>query len=123
MAPPHSHDPRDRYGDSRATQGRREHPADTTPGGLNALALTITVHPDDNLARCHDQAYELNSCGDLGASLFERLAPTSQATWSGCGSSKSPISGSTFTAETPPDATQAGIDTLTRMVESITFPE
>ena len=27
-------------------------PADTTLGGLNALALTITVHPDDNLARC-----------------------------------------------------------------------
>jgi hypothetical protein len=26
-----------------------------------------------------------------------------------------------FTAETPPDATQADIDTLTRMVESISF--
>ena len=28
-----------------------------------------------------------------------------------------------FTAETPPDATQADVDTLTRMVESITFRE
>jgi hypothetical protein len=28
-----------------------------------------------------------------------------------------------FSAETPPDATPADVDTLTRMVESITFRE
>ena len=34
-------------------------PAETTLGGVDALALTITVRPDDNLTRCHDDAYML----------------------------------------------------------------
>jgi hypothetical protein len=98
-------------------------PADTTLGGLDALALTISVHPDDNLARCHDDAYELYSGGDMGASLFETVGADQPGDvlrlWI------VQIAGERFifTAETPPDATQGDVDTLTRMVESITFRE
>ena len=48
-------------------------PAETTLGGLDALALTINVHPDDNPTRCHDDAYKLYSGGDIGASLYETV--------------------------------------------------
>ena len=53
-----AHDQRDRCGDRRATHGRREHPGTTTLGGVDTLALTITVPPDDDPARCGASLYE-----------------------------------------------------------------
>ena len=98
-------------------------PTETTLGGVDALALTITVRPGDNLARCHDEAYDLYSGGDLGASLYETVWADQPGDvvrlWIVQVADKRFI----FTAETPPDATQADVDTLTRMVESITFRE
>ncbi len=96
-------------------------PAETTLGGLDALALTINVHPDDNLARCHDDAYELYSGGDLGASLFETVGADQPGDVVRLWIVQVADERFIFTAETPPDATKADVDTLTRMVESITF--
>ena len=98
-------------------------PAATTLGGLDALALTITVRPDDNLARCHADAYKLYSGGDLGASLFERVWADQPGDVVRLWIVQVADERFIFTAETPPDATQADVDTLTRMVESITFRE
>lgn len=98
-------------------------PAETTLGGLDALALTITVDPDDNLARCHDDAYELYSGGDLGASLYETVWADQPGDVVRLWIVQVADERFIFTAETPPDATQADVDTLTRMVESITFRE
>jgi hypothetical protein len=98
-------------------------PAETTLGGVDALALTITVRPNDNLARCHDDAYVLYSGGDLGASLFETVRADQPGDvirlWI------VHVAGGRFifTAETPPEATQSDVDALTRMVESIRFRE
>jgi len=98
-------------------------PTAITLGGLDALALTITVGPDDNFARCHDDAYKLYSGGDLGASLYETVWADQPGDvvrlWIVQVAGERFI----FTAETPPDATAADVDALTRMVESITFRE
>ena len=98
-------------------------PAETTLGGLEALALTITVRPDDNLARCHDEAYKLYSGGDLGASLYETVWADQPGDVVRLWIVQVADERFIFTAETPPDASQADVDTLTRMVESITFRE
>jgi hypothetical protein len=96
-------------------------PTTTTLGGVDALGLTITVRPDDNPDRCHDDAYKLYTGGDLGASLFETVWADQPGDmvrlWIVQVADKRFI----FTAETPPDATQADHETLTRMVDSITF--
>ena len=65
----------------------------------------------------------MNSCGDLGASLFETVGADQPGDVVRVWIVQVADKRFTFTAETPPDATQAGIDTLTRMVESITVPE
>ena len=96
-------------------------PAETTLGGLDALALTINVNPDDNLARCHDGAYELYSAGDLGASLYETVGADQPGDLVRLWIVQVADERFIFTAETPPDATQPDVDTLTRMVESIAF--
>ena len=88
-------------------------PADTTLGGLDALALTITVRLDDNLARCKDDAYELYSGGDLGASLFETVGADQPGDVVRLWIVQVADERFIFTAETPPDATQADADTLT----------
>jgi hypothetical protein len=96
-------------------------PAETTLGGVDALALTITVRPDHGLARCHDDAYVLYSGGDLGASLYETVRADQPGDvvrlWIVHVADERFI----FTAETPPDATQSDVDALSRMVESIRF--
>jgi hypothetical protein len=98
-------------------------PRATTLGGVDTLALTITVRPGDNPVRCHDGAYNLYSGGDLGASLYETVRADQPGDvvrlWIVQVAERRFI----FTAETPPDATQADLDALTRMVESIRFRE
>jgi len=96
-------------------------PAETTLGGVDALALTIAVRLDDNLARCHDDAYILYSGGDLGASLYEQVRADQPGDVVRLWIVEVADERFIFTVETPPDATQADVDTLTRMVESITF--
>jgi hypothetical protein len=96
-------------------------PAETTLGGLDSLALTISVRPDDNLARCHDDAYKLYSGGDLGASLYETVWADQPGDVLRLWIVQVADERFIFTAETPPAATQADVDTLKRMVESITF--
>jgi hypothetical protein len=98
-------------------------PAETTLGGMNALAMTITVRPDANLVRCHDEAYTLYSGGDLGASLYETQGADQPGDVLRLWIVQVADERFIFTAETPPDATQADLDTLSRMVESITFHE
>lgn len=98
-------------------------PAATTLGGLDALALTITVRPDDNPTRCHYDAYKLYSGGDVGASLYETVWANQPGDVVRLWIVQVADERFIFTAETPPDATQADVDTLTRMVESITFRE
>ena len=98
-------------------------PVETTLGGLDALALTINVHPGANLARCPDGAYELYWGGDMGASLFERVGADQPGDELRLWIVQVADERFIFTAETPPDATQADVETLTRMVESITFRE
>lgn len=98
-------------------------PAATTLGGVDALALTITVRPHDNLARCHDDAYILYRGGDLGASTFETVRADQPGDVVRLWIVQVADTRFIFTAETPPDATQADVDALTRMVESITFRE
>ncbi len=98
-------------------------PAETTLGGLDALGLTITVHPDDNPTRCHDDAYRLYSGGDLGASLYETVWADQPGDVVRLWIVRVADQQFIFTAETPPDATQADDDALTRMIESIAFRE
>ena len=96
-------------------------PAETTLGGLDALALTITVRPDDNPTRCHYDAYKLYSGGDVGASLYETVWADQPGDVVRLWIVRVADERFIFTVETPPDATQADVNTLTRMVESITF--
>ncbi len=98
-------------------------PAATTFGGVEALAMTITVGPGDNLARCHEGVYKLFSGGDLGASLYEPVWADQPGEVIRLWILQVGEERFIFTAETPPDATQTDVDTLTRMVESITFRE
>ena len=98
-------------------------PAATTLGGVDALAMTITVGPGDNLARCRDDAYKLFSGGDLGASLYEPVGADQPGDVIRLWILQVAQERFIFTAESPPDATQADVDTLARMVESITFRE
>lgn len=90
---------------------------------MDALALTITVRPHDNLARCHDDAYILYKGGDLGASTFETVRADQPGDVVRLWIVQVADTRFIFTAETPPDATQDDVDALTRMVESITFRE
>ena len=96
-------------------------PTATTLGGVDALALTVTVRPGDTLPTCHDQPYKLYAGGDLGASLYETVSVDQPGDvvrlWIVEVADKRFI----ITAETPPDATHADVAALTRMIESITI--
>ena len=96
-------------------------PTATTLGGVDALALTITVRPGDNLPTCHDQPYNLYSGGDFGASLYETVSVDQPGDVVRLWIVQVADERFIFTAETPPNATQGDVDALTRMVESITF--
>ena len=96
-------------------------PVETTLGGVSALAMTISVRPDDDLTRCHDDAYILYSGGDLGASLYERVHADQPGDEVRLWIVEVAGERFIFSIEIPPDATQADVATLTRMVESITF--
>jgi len=96
-------------------------PTATTLGGVDALALTITVPPGGNLPTCHDQPYYLYAGGDLGASLYETVSVDQPGDVVRLWIVQVADERFIVTAETPPEATQADADTLTRMVESITF--
>ena len=98
-------------------------PAATTLGGLDALALTITDRPDDNPTRCHYDAYKLYSGADVGASSYETVWADQPGDMVRLWIVQVADQRFIFTAETPPDATQADVDRLTSMVESITFRE
>lgn len=98
-------------------------PVETTFGGKDALALTVSVRPDDNFARCHDGPYILFSGGDYGASLWESVRADEPGDVIRLWIVEVGNERFIFTAQTPPNATQADVDTLTRMVESITFRE
>ena len=98
-------------------------PVETRLGGLDALALTIAVRPGDDVARCHDGAYILYSGGDLGASLYESVRADESGDEVRLWIVEVADERFIFTIEIPPDATRADVDTLTHMVESITFRE
>ena len=96
-------------------------PLVTTLGGIEARTMSIRVRPGDDLGRCHYDRYDLFSGGDAATSYFESVTADQPGdavrVWLVEVDGESLV----FTAELPPDATQADEDTLEGMVESITF--
>lgn len=94
----------------------------TTVGGLDARTIRIRVPDGADLNRCHHDRYDLFQGGDSSTSYFETVSADQPGDVVLVWLVEVGRERLVFTAELPPDATEADADALTRMVESITFP-